>query len=88
MYHLNANVSLIVENETQIKTGMVINVGVSAKIWKNTSAKKIILEILLHVLNGKYLASTIDDSVIRCNEFMNGSDSVSTNVSANVMSTG
>lgn len=32
MYHLNANVSLIVENETQIKTGMVINVGVSAKI--------------------------------------------------------
>ena len=42
MYHENVNVSLMIENVTQIK---------SAKIQKNIMcAKKIILGILLHVL--------------------------------------
>ena len=40
----------MVENVTQIKSGITINVVVSAKIKKNICAKKIIFEILLHVL--------------------------------------
>ena len=37
--------------------------------------------------NGECLASTIDDSVIRCDEIRNAADSVSTNRSANIKST-
>ena len=50
MYHMYVNVSLMVENVTQIKIGIMINVNVSVKIKKNMRAKKIIFQILLHVI--------------------------------------
>ena len=51
MYHMYVNVSLMVENVTQIKIGIMINVNVSVKIKKNIMrAKKIIFQILLHVI--------------------------------------
>ena len=37
--------------------------------------------------NGECLASTIDDSVIRCDEIRNAADSISTNRLANIKST-
>ena len=40
----------MVENIIYIKNGITINAGVSAKIWKNMCAKKIIFGILLHVI--------------------------------------
>ena len=58
----------MVENVIQIKSEITISVGVSAK---NKYVKNI-LGILLHGVvkmvseNGKYLASIINDSVIRC----------------------
>ena len=51
IYYLNVNVSLMVANATRFKIEISINVGVSAKIQKNImGAKKIIFEILQHVL--------------------------------------
>ena len=51
IYHAHVNVNLTVENEFQIKSGITINVGVSAKIRKNIMcAKKIIFGIVLHLL--------------------------------------
>ena len=52
LYHANVNVNLIVNNVTQIKTGIAINFGVSPKIKKANfiRAKKIILEMLAHLL--------------------------------------
>ena len=48
---MNVNVKLMVENVIQIKTGIMINVDVSAKIHKNNScAKKKFFGILVHVL--------------------------------------
>ena len=50
-YHVNVNVNLMVENVTRIKSGIIINVFVSAKIQKNIMhAKRIIFGILLHVV--------------------------------------
>ena len=46
MYH--ANVNLIVENVIQIKSGIMINVGASAKNIKYV--KKLIFGILLHLV--------------------------------------
>ena len=48
MYHANVNVSLIVEIVVQIKSGIRINVNVSAK--NIIYIKKIIFGILLHVV--------------------------------------
>ena len=49
LYHANADVNLMVENETQIKTG--IRIDASVKNQKNIiSAKKIIFGILLNVV--------------------------------------
>ena len=48
MYHANVNVNLIIENVIQIKSGIIKNVGASAK--SITHVKKIKLEILLHVV--------------------------------------
>ena len=50
MYHENVNVNLTVENVIQIKFGITINVGVSAKIQEKMCAKKAIFGILLHVV--------------------------------------
>ena len=48
--NVNINVSLTVENVTRMKSGIMINVDVSAKIQKNIMyVKKIIFEILAHV---------------------------------------
>ena len=51
MYHANVNISLMAENVTRIKSGITINVGVSAKMQENIMCvKKIILGIHLHVV--------------------------------------
>ena len=48
---MNVNVNLMVENETQIKSAVTINVGTSVKIKKkHRVCKKVIFGILLHVL--------------------------------------
>ena len=48
MYHGNVNASLMADNVTRIKSGITINVSVSAKIKKNIMyTKKIIFGILL-----------------------------------------
>ena len=79
---MNVNVSLMVENVTQIKIGIMINAGVSAKIQKNIMhVKKMKFGILLHIV------AKIDNSVITCDEIINAADSVSTNVLTNLMST-
>ena len=48
MYHMNATVNLIVENVIQIKSGIMANFGASVK--NIIYVKKIIVEILLHVV--------------------------------------
>ena len=53
----------MVESETQIKTGITINVGVSLKIKKKMYVEKIIIS--------KSLASITDDSVITFDEIIN-----------------
>ena len=48
---MNVNVSLMIKNVIQIKSGIKINVGASVKIQKNiVCARKVIFEILLHVV--------------------------------------
>ena len=50
MYYANVNVTLVVNNVTQINSGITVSVGVRVKIEKNTmSAQKVIFEILQHV---------------------------------------
>ena len=53
----------MVESETQIKTGITINVGVSLKNKKKMYVEKIIIS--------KSLASITDDSVITFDEIIN-----------------
>ena len=48
MYHSNANVDLMQENEIQVNGGMMINVVVSVK--NIIHVKKVMSEILLHVI--------------------------------------
>ena len=51
MHHANLNANFMVENVARIKSGIMINIDVSAKIQKNVMwAKKAILGILLHVV--------------------------------------
>ena len=51
VYHANVNVNLMQENVTQIKSGITINVDVSAKIRENIiCAKNFLMRILVHVL--------------------------------------
>ena len=50
-YHVNAKINLMVENLTQIKSGITVNVCVSVKFQTNMMCvKKIIFGILLHVV--------------------------------------
>ena len=64
MYHANVNVNLTVENVIQTKSGIMINVDARNKkhwvhekyyIWNPATCS---------CENGKYLASSTDDSVI------------------------
>ena len=48
LYHKNINVNLMVENVIQIKSGIMINVDVSAK--NTIYVKKITFGTLLHVI--------------------------------------
>ena len=51
MYHANVNINLIEENVIQIKSGIMINVRASAKIYeKIVCEKKFLFRILLHVV--------------------------------------
>ena len=47
---MSANVSLMVENVIQIKSGITINVSVSAKTKKIKCMQKNMFRILLHVV--------------------------------------
>ena len=72
-YHANLNINLMVENVIQIKNGIMINVNVSVKtnawhkdfIWNPTTCSS---------QNGKYIANTMDDSVIKYDEIMESCD--------------
>ena len=63
----------------------MINIDASVKIQKNKNGN-IWNPAACNCDNGKYLASTIQDSVITCDEIINAAYSVSTNVPKNVMS--
>ena len=74
-----------VKNITQIKNGITMNVGVIVKMWK-TCEKESYLELCnMYWENGKYVGSIIDDSVIICDEIVEGTRLVTTyNTSTNV----
>ena len=66
---MNVNASLTVANVTRIKSRIMINVGVSAKIRKNIMRVKkdhICNSVSYSCKNVEYLANTIEDSVITC----------------------
>ena len=63
---MNENVSLMEENVIQINGWITINVDVSVK--DITYVKKNPATCICK--NGKYLASIIDDSVIKCDEII------------------
>ena len=68
---MNVNVNLMIKNKTQIKSRTTKNLDVSANIKKNmVCARKIIFGSLVHVLNGVYLESIIDDSLVTCDEII------------------
>ena len=63
----------MVENVTQMKRGITINVNVSVKIQKNYRVFKkdyIWNPATCSCQNGKYLASIIDDFVITCDQII------------------
>ena len=64
-YHASENISLMVANVTQIKSGAMINAGVSAKIQKISSVQKNYIwdPATCSCKNGKYWISVIDNSV-------------------------
>ena len=49
-YHANVSINMMVENVTRIKSAIMINVDVSAKIDKNKIHAKNIFGIQLHVV--------------------------------------
>ena len=69
---MNANINLIKENVTQIKSRISINVGASAKIWRNIVCEKYYMwnPVTCSCENGKCIGSVIDDSVIMCDEII------------------
>ena len=70
MYHANVNVHLILENITQIKIGITINVVASVNIKKKLDVCKKYTwnPATCSYKNGKTLASIIDDSEIQKHE--------------------
>ena len=74
IYHVNVNANLIVQNVTQIKFGIMINLCGSVKIKKSIVYPKkdhIWNPTTYSRKNGKYLTSIIDDSVITYDEIIN-----------------
>ena len=69
LYHVNVNVNVMVENVIHIKSGITITVNGSAKIiiYKKDYIWN---PVTCSCENGKYLASTIDGSVIMCDEII------------------
>ena len=49
MCHANVNLSLIVKNTTQIKSGIMISVVVSVKIQKNSLYERDFFGVLKHI---------------------------------------
>ena len=83
IFHETLNTNLVIQHVIQIRNGIMIHVNVSAK--KCCNPNTCICE------NSRYLKSIADTLIILCDEIINGTDSVSTNVantiSTNVMST-
>ena len=74
IYHVNVNANLMVQNVTQIKFGIRINLCGSVKIKKSIVYPKkdhIWNPTTYSRKNGKYLTSIIDDSVITYDEIIN-----------------
>ena len=70
---------MIVKQAIQSKNEIMINANEIVK--SIVRAQKIIFGILAHICeNSKYLKSTIDESVTVCEEIINATDSVSTNM--------
>ena len=72
----------MVENVTQIKSGITINIVVRVKIWKSIMCAKknyIWNPTTCSCENGKYLASIIDDSVISFDEMVEETKNIPTN---------
>ena len=78
IFHVNVNANLIVQHVIQIKNGIIKHVNVNVKII--ISAKKIIVGILAHVFDSKYLKRIADTSVITCDETISVINIVSTKV--------
>ena len=70
MYHANVNISLVEENVIQINGGIAINVDVSVKNIIFVRKNYIWNPATCSCKNGKYLASIIDNSVIKCDEII------------------
>ena len=65
----------MVDNTIQIKSGLMINVVPSIRLKKTLRVQKKKKDYIWHPAtcsckNSKYLASTIDESVITCNEII------------------
>ena len=60
MYHASLNVSLMVSNVTQIKSGATINVSVSVKVRKNIS-----IYLIRHWLKQKYLLPHVTNNKLK-----------------------
>ena len=83
MYHANVNVNSIAKNVTRIKIGKTINACVSVKNQKKHYACKkgyIWISATCTCENGKYLGSIIENLVITCNEIIEESKTVPTNI--------
>ena len=61
----------MVESVIEIKSGIMINVDVSAKKHYICEKDYIWNPVTCNCKNGKYLASIIDNSVITCDEIIN-----------------
>ena len=72
MHYVNVNVNLMVENIIQIKYKITRNVNASARIQKSImlAKKNIQNPAPCSCENGKYLASSIDHTVITCEEII------------------
>ena len=69
MYHAYENANLMEEIVVEINGGITINADVSVKNVMYVKKKKIVWNpAICSCKNGKYLASTMDDSSITCDE--------------------
>ena len=90
IYHVIVNVNLTVASVTRIKSGIMISIGVSVKIWKSIMRTKNYIwnPATWNCENGEYLLiSSTNDPVILWDEIVNAAGSVSANESANVTCT-